>query len=241
MVLLQASGRDGWNSSSYSALFPRQIWCMKPRHTGKSTFCPQQWLGSNTWARTVQAKPHIALSGVLCSRPLLISKEKVTVSPSTLKFKGGKCTLKTRHTICKRAMNFRDLLLKRTTAIFHSFPHLLFDWNSIPSQLHQPFSCLSWPGSVGNETSVKWATIAQQRDQSKDQILSLISINSPGFCAFGLPLFTFTTSLVPVRWANRQCLEEHRESAGRPCSVLQNQQHGYETKCRKSEDKSVLC
>ena len=29
-------------------------------------------------------KPHTALSGVLCSLPLLISKEKVTVSPSTL-------------------------------------------------------------------------------------------------------------------------------------------------------------
>lgn len=42
----------------------------------------------STWARTVQAKPHMALSGVLCSRPLLISKEKVTVSPSTLRFKG---------------------------------------------------------------------------------------------------------------------------------------------------------
>lgn len=106
---------------------------------------------------------------------------------------------------------------------------------------NQPFSCLSWPGSFGNETSVKWATIAQQWDQSKDQILSLISINSPGFCAFCLPLSTFTTSLVPVRWASRHCLEEHRESAGRPCSVLQDQQHEHKTKCRKSEDKSVLC
>lgn len=54
----------------------------------------QQWLDSSTWARTVQAKPHIALSGVLCSRPLLISKEKVTVSPSTLKFKGGEMHFK---------------------------------------------------------------------------------------------------------------------------------------------------
>lgn len=36
-----------------------------------------------TWALTVTRKPHMALSGVLCSRPLLISKEKVTVSPST--------------------------------------------------------------------------------------------------------------------------------------------------------------
>lgn len=48
----------------------------------------------NTWARTVQAKPHMALSGVLCSRPLRISKENVTVSPSTFKYprqeKGGK-------------------------------------------------------------------------------------------------------------------------------------------------------
>lgn len=38
---------------------------------------------ARTCARTVQAKPHMALSGVLCSRPLRISKEKVTVSPST--------------------------------------------------------------------------------------------------------------------------------------------------------------
>lgn len=38
---------------------------------------------AHTCARTVQAKPHMALSGVLCSRPLRISKEKVTVSPST--------------------------------------------------------------------------------------------------------------------------------------------------------------
>ena len=170
------------------------------KDTGKSTFCPQQWLGSNTWARTVQAKPHIALSGVLCSRPLLISKEKVTVSPSTLKFKGGKCTLKTKHTICKRAMNFRDLLSKRTTQQYFT-PFLTCFLIQIPS----PLSCLSWPGSFRNEASVKWATIAQQWDQSKDQILSLTSINSPGFCAFCLPLSTFTTSLVPIRWANR-CL-----------------------------------
>ena len=37
----------------------------------------------HTWARTVTAKPHIALLGVLCSRPLRISNENVTVSPST--------------------------------------------------------------------------------------------------------------------------------------------------------------
>ena len=36
-----------------------------------------------TWARTVMRNPHMALSGVLCSRPLLISNDKVTVSPST--------------------------------------------------------------------------------------------------------------------------------------------------------------
>lgn len=47
----------------------------------------------DTCARTVQAKPHMALSGVLCSRPLRISKEKVTVSPSTFthpRQEGGK-------------------------------------------------------------------------------------------------------------------------------------------------------
>lgn len=37
----------------------------------------------HTCARTVTAKPHIALLGVLCSRPLRISNENVTVSPST--------------------------------------------------------------------------------------------------------------------------------------------------------------
>ena len=38
---------------------------------------------ADSWGRTVQANPHMALSGVLCSRPLFISKVKVTVSPST--------------------------------------------------------------------------------------------------------------------------------------------------------------
>ena len=38
-----------------------------------------------SWGLTVQENPHMALSGVLCSRPLFISKTIVTLSPSTCK------------------------------------------------------------------------------------------------------------------------------------------------------------
>lgn len=95
----------------------------------------------------MQAKPHIALSGVLCSRPLLISKEKVTVSPSTLKFKGGKIHFKNKTHDFQESNEFQRFTFKRTTAIFYSFSQSL-DSNSIPSHLDTKLLGVS-PDEVG--------------------------------------------------------------------------------------------
>lgn len=91
----------------------------------------------------MQAKPHIALSGVLCSRPLLISKEKVTVSPSTLKFKeGGKCTLKTRHNF-HESNEFQRFASRGPHQYFTPFLACFLNRNYIPSPLDTNLSGLS--------------------------------------------------------------------------------------------------
>lgn len=128
----------------------------------------------------------MALSGVLCSRPLLISKEKVTVSPSTLKFKGGKCTLKTRHTVFKRAMNFRDLLSKGPQQYFTPFLTCFLNSNSIPSHLDINLSGVS-PIQVAFGTSHLWSgsQLANSRIRVKmNQILSIILISTSNFYSF---------------------------------------------------------
>ena len=57
-------------------------WRLRPGADDRLYFKSELW---PTCALTVQAKPHMALSGVLCSRPLRISNVNVTVLPSTWK------------------------------------------------------------------------------------------------------------------------------------------------------------
>ena len=82
-----------------------------------------------TWARTVMRNPHMALSGVLCSRPLLISNDKVTVSPSTCHKESTENLQK--HETIKWFRTWIHVDIPNLHAIFFQLKYLLFSSHKI--------------------------------------------------------------------------------------------------------------
>ena len=56
----------------------------RDRYTSTGKGRAEELSSEDSWGLTVQENPHMAWSGVLCSRPLFMSNVNVTTSPSTL-------------------------------------------------------------------------------------------------------------------------------------------------------------